>query len=61
MLMLKKFFPILFLMCLVFASCSSGQRIHHPGGKKKRNKDCDCPKWTSNFEAKQFLSYYDGE
>jgi predicted small secreted protein len=59
--MLRKIFPLFFVICLVLASCNTGQRIHHPGGKKKRSKDCNCPKWSNIEKNHQLLSFKDGE
>jgi len=36
------------MLILLFCSAiSCSQRIHHPAGAKKRQRDCNCPKWTN--------------
>jgi hypothetical protein len=46
------------LLLVGFGACS--QRIIHPGGKKKKNRDCDCPKWSFtpvNSTQSTYLAY----
>ena len=46
---------IFILLLLSFGACS--QRIIHPGGKKKMNRDCDCPKWSFAPESNTHTTY----
>jgi hypothetical protein len=47
---LKRLFFIsgLLVSIVMLLSCFNSQKIHHPAGKKKKNRDCDCHKWSNN-------------